>query len=39
VFIPEYFKYILPRLLKENGELWEENQKIKKSYEALKARF
>ena len=23
-------------LLKENGELWEENQKIKKSYETLK---
>merc|ERR1711990_386219 len=31
-----FYRKEYKRLLKENGELWEENQKIKKSYEALK---
>ena len=33
----KFYRKEYKRLLKENGELWEENQKIKKSYDALKA--
>ena len=34
----KFYRKEYKRLLKENGELWEENQKIKKSYDALKAK-
>lgn len=35
----KFYRKEYKRLLKENGELWEENQKIKKSYDALKAKI
>ena len=36
-YLWKFYRKEYKRLLKENGELWEENQKIKKSYDALKA--
>ena len=33
----KFYRKEYKRLVVENGELWQENQKIKKAYDALKA--
>ena len=35
----KYYRKEYKRLVVENGELWDENQKIKKAYDAMKETY